>query len=265
MTEVIVWERESLIRPYSAIRRGVCVAMETKMIKGVPTSRDEAVLNNLGLVRKIAYKYLQRANKSGIEFDELVNIGAIGLLKAFDQFDDSNDYQFSTYAYYKIRAEITRAIQNGHDKGIRYPVHIKEVASKIVKNDLLGESIDTVVSELKASRFWVEKAFEYLNTTGPVRLDDKCNVGNSHEEGHFVSEIFGKEEDYTVTIVKEFLSFLTETEKDIVMCFMSGINNTEMARMRGFSRYEIKKYKKQIREKLSDYMDGKRILKEAAL
>lgn len=68
-------------------------------------SKKDLVIEHLPLVRKVANKIFRRLPRGIVEFDELVNTGVIGLIKAIDKYD-SNRAKFSTYAYTKIRGEI---------------------------------------------------------------------------------------------------------------------------------------------------------------
>ena len=68
-------------------------------------SKKEIVLENLPLVKKVASKIYKRLPENSLEFEELVNVGVIGLIKAIDKYDE-NKAKFSTYAYIKIRGEI---------------------------------------------------------------------------------------------------------------------------------------------------------------
>ncbi|WP_457621908.1 sigma-70 family RNA polymerase sigma factor [Persephonella sp.] len=68
-------------------------------------NKEQIVLENLSLVKKVASKIYSRLPKGDIEFDDLVNTGIIGLMKAIDRYD-KDKAKFSTYAYIKIRGEI---------------------------------------------------------------------------------------------------------------------------------------------------------------
>ncbi|ADY73862.1 RNA polymerase, sigma 28 subunit, FliA/WhiG subfamily [Desulfurobacterium thermolithotrophum DSM 11699] len=68
-------------------------------------SRKELIIENLPLVKKIANKIYRRLPENAVEFEELVNTGVIGLIKALDNYDKTKA-KFSTYAYIKIRGEI---------------------------------------------------------------------------------------------------------------------------------------------------------------
>ncbi|WP_456398173.1 sigma-70 family RNA polymerase sigma factor [Desulfurobacterium sp.] len=68
-------------------------------------SRKELVLEHLPLVKKIANKIYRRIPEGIVDFEDLVNTGVIGLIKAIDKYDERKA-NFSTYAYIRIRGEI---------------------------------------------------------------------------------------------------------------------------------------------------------------
>ncbi len=68
--------------------------------------KQKIILENTPLVKKVASKiFFKLPKESGIEFDELVNTGVIGLIKAIDRYN-RDKAKFSTYAYIRIRGEI---------------------------------------------------------------------------------------------------------------------------------------------------------------
>lgn len=71
--------------------------------------REKYILDNINLVRYIAAKY--KNNSIGIEYEDLVSYGTMGLLEAFDTFDDTKGCKFSSYASLKIRAAIIDEIR----------------------------------------------------------------------------------------------------------------------------------------------------------
>ena len=82
-------------------------------------AKKKLIQSNLRLVVSIAKKYTGQ----GILFMDLVQEGAIGLIKAANKFDYKKGFKFSTYATWWIRQTIVRAIAN-HAKVIRIPVHM---------------------------------------------------------------------------------------------------------------------------------------------
>ena len=91
--------------------------------EGNKNEREDAIKKlvsaNLRLVISIAKHYIG----NGVLFMDLVQEGALGLLKAAEKFEHKRNFKFSTYATWWIRQTITRAIAN-HSRTIRIPVHM---------------------------------------------------------------------------------------------------------------------------------------------
>ncbi len=90
------------------------------------------IAHNLRLVLKIASKYHRREKSRvrGMEFDDLVQEGNIGLMRAAEKFEWSKGNKFSTYATWWIRQAMGRAI--AYNDLIRFPVHIQELRYKVM-------------------------------------------------------------------------------------------------------------------------------------
>ncbi|MGW8682963.1 sigma-70 family RNA polymerase sigma factor [Streptomyces sp. NPDC055817] len=89
-------------------------------------ARDCFVLHNQRLVHKMVPRYLEQ----GLDYDDLFQHGALGLMRAARKFDPAKGFKFSTYATWWVRQSITRGIA---DEGavIRIPVHMHEQIRKV--------------------------------------------------------------------------------------------------------------------------------------
>ncbi len=127
-------------------------------------ARDHLVTANSRLVISVAKKYLNR----GVPFQDLIQDGNIGLLRATKKFDYRRGFKFSTYATWWIRQAITRAVAE-QSRTIRVPVHMHDQISKVWRNwhqltqrlkrdptleelaEALGVSIDRVEKIIKSA------------------------------------------------------------------------------------------------------------------
>ena len=93
---------------------------------GEDAARRKLAESNLRLVCNIARKY----QAPGISFEDLVQEGTIGLMRAIDRFDPDMGWKFSTYAVFWIRQAIGKALLQ-RSRVIRLPAHILEAGRKV--------------------------------------------------------------------------------------------------------------------------------------
>ena len=163
-------------------------------IEEIQNSEDMGVVEtfvkaNERLVLKDVSRYL-RYQTTSVDFDDLYQLGYIGLLKAAKRFDLSMDNEFSTYAIYWIRQTIMRGIQDD-SLVIRVPAHRWDSLSKLKRLESASEinfnkvDYEWISKELDIS---MEKLLEliiirntFMNNTSldiPVGVDEDTNLGD---------------------------------------------------------------------------------------
>ena len=101
--------------------------LQAKVVDG-KHAQDQLAQSNLRLVVSVAKRYIGR----GLNFQDLIQEGNVGLLRAVEKFDHTLGFKFSTYATWWIRQAISRAIAN-QARTIRIPVHMVEMINRQIR------------------------------------------------------------------------------------------------------------------------------------
>ena len=107
--------------------------------------RHKKVEENLGLVHSVARKFTGK----GVDYEDIVSAGCIGLIKAIDNFDESKGFKLSTYAVPAILGEIKRIWRDGGS--IKVSRSLKELsikANRLNEQNLKEKGVELTISEL---------------------------------------------------------------------------------------------------------------------
>ena len=145
-------------------------------------SQEEFIENNMNIVRSIASKYY--TDKIGLDYEDLVSYGVMGLIDAKKKFDEGKGVKFSTYASIRISSFIIDEIRKYSPVSRTYISKIKEY-NKVVdelQNKLFREpSIEEIAKYMNISKKEVNSIKYKIKTSSNISIDNKV----SEDENEF--------------------------------------------------------------------------------
>lgn len=192
-----------------------------QIIEKIHSAKEEMVEANLRLVLSIAKKYRGR----GMSFDDLIQEGNLGLLKAVVRYDHTKGNRFSTYATWWVRQSIIRGIYD-KTRTIRLPVHCIELKNLYhrIYNELLAElgrepTLEEISERAEIALDRIESMMVVANQ--PISLetpigDDEQRLGDFIEDTsaeHPLKELSQKE---LRSILEKLLATLQPREEKIL-------------------------------------------------
>ena len=225
-------------------------------------AREQLIERYMSLVRSLARRYSYR----GEQLDDLVQIGAIGLIKAIDRFDLDRGVELTTYATPNIIGEIKRHFR---DKGwsVRVPRGLQELnvqVSKLIEQLTVQLSRSPTIAELAEAAGVEEEAVLEALESGRAYSSVSLSPGaDSAEEGELDPlESLGTEElAYEVSEDRALLApgfkVLDERERRILhLRFFRGLTQSQIADEVGISQMHvsrlIRRSLEKIREEIAD-------------
>lgn len=218
-----------------------------KIKNGNEQARDIFINGNLRLVLSVIKRFYGR----GENVDDLFQVGCIGLIKAMDNFDLSQNVQFSTYAVPMIIGEIRRYLRDNNP--IRVSRSIRDLAYKtlavkerIIKETQREPTIEEIAKELGVDKEEISFSLDAIQE--PISLQEPV-YGDGTEKLYIldqVSDTKNTDENWAENItILEAMKKLNEKEKSIInKRFFEGRTQIEVADEIGISQAQVSRLEK---------------------
>ena len=225
-----------------------------KAKEGDNDSKEILIKNNVLLVKSIVFRFKNK----GAEFDDLYQLGCMGLLKAVYNFKEEYGVKFSTYAVPMIIGEIKRFLRD--DGEIKVSRIIKYNAYKISKFIEIFQSkngreptVEEISSALDISAEDVVIALDSNKIT--VSLYETVDDGQDKSQSLIekIPSPENEEEKVERLYVKQLLKTLNEREQQIIVLrYFRDKTQGEVARLLGVSQVQVSRLENKILKKLKD-------------
>lgn len=215
--------------------------------QGERSAREKLVNGNLRLVLSV----IQRFNNRGEFVDDLFQVGCIGLMKAIDNFDLSQNVKFSTYAVPMIIGEIQRFLRD--DGTLKVSRSLKEMANKVRKmKDEMSKTLDrlpTIGEVAEALGVTPEEIVFAQEANKPPTSIHETVFENDGDPITLIDQIADESQErwFDKLALNEAIGALTERERLIVyLRYYRDQTQSEVASRLGISQVQVSRLEKKI-------------------
>lgn len=222
---------------------------------GDDLAKEKLITMNSPLIKSVVKRYLNK----GIEYDDLYQLGALGFVKAINNFDASFNVKFTTYAVPMIAGEIKRFLRD--DGSVKVSRSIKHTAILIKNfineyNKKYGEnpSIETLSKEFNMEVSDV--VFSLEANTSPLSLNEKFNDDESSTILDKLPDNFSVDKYLDKLALRDMIENLSSREKQvIIMRYYLDKTQSEIAKELGVSQVQVSRIENKVLHDLREGID----------
>jgi len=233
-------------------------ALFKRILEGDMEAREQYIKGNLRLVLSV----IQRFSNSNENVDDLFQIGCIGLIKAIDNFDITQNVRFSTYAVPMILGEVRRYLRDNNS--IRVSRSLRDTAYKAIyakegltRQNAKEPSLMEIANEIGVSKEEITYALDAIQS--PVSLYEPIYTDGG-DPLYVMDQISDKkhlEENWVEEIsLREAIDRLPQRERNIIdMRFFEGKTQTEVAEEIHISQAQVSRLEKNALKAMRSYLN----------
>ncbi len=214
-------------------------------------SLEEIIEENKNLIYSISHYFENYPNK-----EDLFQVGVMGLITAYKNYDASFNNKFTTYAYTYILGEMKKFVRE--DKGIKISREITKLNLQIEKATILlaqklmrQPTIPEIANYLEIDEYFIAEAIKSVNAV--QSLDEPLNDnGKQITLYDTISEKRNSELDDLIALRNE-LAKLPDLERNlIVQRYLNDMTQTETAKVLGMTQVQVSRKEQKVLMKLKD-------------
>lgn len=230
-----------------------------KIEQGDALAREKYIKGNLRLVLSV----IQRFSSSNENVDDLFQIGCIGLIKAIDNFDITQNVRFSTYAVPMILGEVRRYLRDNNS--IRVSRSLRDTAYKaiyaremLLKKNQKEPSITEVASEVGISREDIVYALDAIQNPMSLYEPIFTDGGDTLYVMDQIRDKKNREENWVEHLsLSDALKKLNAREHEIIsLRFFEGKTQMEVAELIGISQAQVSRLEKNALRIMRAYLSA---------
>ncbi|MFB8328104.1 sigma-70 family RNA polymerase sigma factor [Bacillus wiedmannii] len=215
--------------------------------------------------KKLAYNFVWRKygshlkaikSNTGLEIEDLIQCGMIGLLKARKEFNPTYGCEFSTFAIPKMHGETTKAIIN--NQKVKITSEIFHLKGRIIRKKLIDEKPEVISQQLGVSVEVVEEALQYQQI--PSSLNELAFSSGSGDtdltlEQMLIDERSGNETEKVEheILVNSFVQTLPDREMIVWDMYSNHMSQESIGKKVGVSQTQISRILKRIEERAAAF------------